>query len=363
MDKKLGRLQNATEFAILGNTEELQRMSQELKNNQDSHTAMLKEQMEVMGSIRDTTEHIRNDMAKLLKAFNEQKKESGEQRGRNVVVDQSKPPSAKRIRNVLPEVEGEDHEYYILKDTIVKDTCKWVFNEAQWEEWMTKEEPRSLLAITGEPGTGKSHIGATMYEKLLEEARKDTKHICAAHFYFREQSQSLSGFIYALITVINQVVEQNAPICELINTEWLKDEVAIDVWNWDDLMRKLLAPAFKKGSKNHLYLMLDGIDEMQDMDTLVEFLEIIKEQGLRISIVTTSRPDVLPKLSEVFSVVNIEVNKEKQLDDLRELVWNRINSLSALRGFGRYVKQRIADKVQEFAPSKWSAYCMTWLTV
>jgi hypothetical protein len=362
MDKKLARLQNATEFAILGNTEELQRMSQELKNNQDSHTAMLQQQMEVMGSIRDTTENIRNDMAKLLKAFNEQKKEKGGERGRTAVVDQSKPPSAKRIRNILPEVEGEDHEYHILKDTIVKDTCNWVFNEAQWEEWMAQES-RSLLAITGEPGTGKSHIGATVYEKFLEEARKDTEHTCAAHFYFREQSQSLSGFIYALITVINQVVEQNALICELINKEWLKDDVAINVWSWDDLMRKLLAPAFKKDSKNHLYLMLDGIDELQDMDTLIEFLEIIKEQELRISIVTTSRPNVLPTLSEVASVLNIEVNKGKQLDDLKELVWNRLNSLNALRNFGRYVKQRIADKVQEFAPSMLSFYCMTWLTV
>ncbi|KAM0418624.1 hypothetical protein ACHAPT_012427 [Fusarium lateritium] len=352
MDKKLSILQNATEFAILGNTEELQRMSQELKSNQDSHTAMLQEQMEVMGSIRDTTENIRNDMAKLLKAFNEQKKEkSGEQRGRNVVVDQSKPPSAKRIRNVLPEVEGEDHEYYILKDTVVKDTCNWVFNEAQWEEWMAKEGSRSLLAITGEPGTGKSHIGATVYEKLLEAAQKDAKHTCAAHFYFREQSQSLSGFIYALITTINQVVEQNAPICELINTEWLKDEVDIDVWDCDDLTEKLLAPAFRKNSKNRLYLMLDGIDELEDIDTLVEFLEIVKEEELRISIVTTSRPDVLPKISEVVSVLNIQVEKEKQMDDLKELVWNRLDSLSALRNFGRYVKQRIADKVQEFAPN------------
>lgn len=362
MDKTLARLQNATEFAILGNTEELQRMSRELKNNQDSHTAMLQQQMEVMGSIRDTTENIRNDMAKLLKAFNEQKKEQGGERARTVVVDQSKPPSAKRVRSILPDIEGEDHEYHIIKDTIVKDTCDWVFNEAQWEEWMAQGS-RSLLAITGEPGTGKSHIGATVYEKLLEEARKDTEHTCAAHFYFREQTRSLSRFICALITTINQVVEQNASICEFINKVWSKDDVAINTGHWDDLMGEFLAPSFKKGSKNHLYLMLDGIDELQDMETLIEFLKIIKEEELRISIVATSRPHVLPKLSEVVSVLNIEVNKEKQLDDLKELVWNRINSLSALRNFGRYVKQRIADKVEEFAPSKLSISYMTWLIV
>ncbi|KAF5003633.1 hypothetical protein FDECE_9839 [Fusarium decemcellulare] len=348
MDTTLSRLQNATEFAILGNTEELQRMSQELKSNQQSHTAMLQEQMEVMGSIRDTTETIRNDMAKLLKAFNEQKSEQkkGKERARN---DQAKPPSAKRIRNMLPEVEGEDHEYHILQETIVKDTCTWVFGEPQWDEWLAKKE--ALLAITGHPGSGKSHIGATVYEKLLQRARDDSsKHTCAAHFYFREESQSLSIFLNAVSTIINQVVEQSATVCELINTEWLKDDVDIDTWNWDDLTRKLLAPAFRKGSKNQLYVMLDGIDELKDFETFVEFLKVIKEQELRISIVITSRPSVLPKISEAVPVINLEVEKKKQLQDLQELVWNRLNSLSNLRTFSRYVKQRVADKVEEFAP-------------
>ncbi|KAM5378662.1 hypothetical protein ACJZ2D_004461 [Fusarium nematophilum] len=350
MDTQLSRLQSATEFAILGNTEELQRMSLELKTNQQSHTAMLEEQMEVMGSIRDTTETIASDMAKLLKAFDEHKKDRSGEKVKHAVADQSKPPSAKRIRNVLPEVEGDEHEYRVLKDTIVEDTCKWVFGQPQWDEWMASD--KSLLAITGHSGSGKSHIGATVYDRLAEEAAKDSsKHTCAAHFYFREQTESLSGFIYALITTINQVVEQSAPICDLVNTEWLKDEVDINVWEWEDLARKLLAPAFRKSSKNRLYLMLDGIDELKDPDTLVEFLKIVKEEELRISVVVTSRPHALAQLSEVASILNIEVDKTKQIQDLKELVWNRLNTLSELRTFSRYVKQRVADKVEEAAPN------------
>lgn len=45
MDLRIRRLQEATEFAILGNTEEIQKMASELLKNQYSHTKMLEEQM------------------------------------------------------------------------------------------------------------------------------------------------------------------------------------------------------------------------------------------------------------------------------------------------------------------------------
>ncbi|KAF7563389.1 hypothetical protein G7046_g719 [Stylonectria norvegica] len=354
MDQKLAYLQNATEFAILGNTEELQKMTLELQRNQQSHQAMLEEQKEVMGAIRDTTENIRSDMTKLLKAFDEQKKDrSREQKGKPSSTEQNKPPSAKRIRNMLPEVEGEDHEYHILKETMVKDTCSWVSSEPLWEEWLSQEgDSRALLAITGQPGTGKSHIGATIFDKLFKIAAEDTtKRTCATHFYFREQHKSLSGFIYAVITIVNQVVEQSSPLCELINTEYLKDEVAIDVWVWRDLVQHLLGSAFKKGSTSRLFVVFDGIDELDTLSDFTDFLKIIEEEGLRISVVFTSRPEVLPPVSEIAPVLELQVTKDKQLQDLKALVWNRMNTLAALRRFGRYIKQRIADKVEAAAPN------------
>ncbi|KAJ4251856.1 hypothetical protein NW762_011153 [Fusarium torreyae] len=353
MDVKLARLQNATDFAILGNTEEIKKLDLELKDNSDMHTAMLQDQKETMDSIHDTTETIRNDMAKLLKAFNDQKKEKATKpKGKVSASDQNKPASAKRIRNLLPEVEGEDHEYYILKDTIVPDTCNWVFDEPQWDEWQASEGPHPVLAITGQPGVGKSHIGASVYDKLHQEAQSDaSKQTCAAHFYFREQNESLSGFYNAVVTIINQVVEQSAPICELIYIQYNKDEVVTNVNDWGDLVHNLLGHAFRKDSKNHLYLMLDGIDELEEFDHLLEFLQIIKNEELRISVVLTSRPNLLQGISDVVPTLNIEVEKEKQKDDLKELVWNRLKSLSTLRSFSRYVKQRIADKVEDSAPN------------
>lgn len=357
MDLKIRRLQQATEFAILGNTEEIQKMSTELLTNQETHTAMLEKQMQIMNSIRDTTEMIQSDMAKLLKAFNEQKREEKKDRGndhRAKVAEQNKPPSAKRIRNILVEVEGEGHEYHVLKETLVKDTCTWVFLQPAWDEWLKQGQADHLtLAITGEPGSGKSHIGLTVYERLLNEAMNDTSKLtCAAHFYFREQSSSLSNFCNAITTVIIQAVEQNASLCELVNAEVIKDGFDMDSYVAESLIRQILVPAFGKASKFKLLLLLDGLDELDDLTEFLNFLKVIREENLRIIVAFTSRPGVLSSVQELSSVLAVNVTRENQKEDLRAFIWSHINSLSTMRKFDRYVQQRIADKVEEIAPSK-----------
>ncbi|KAJ4139750.1 hypothetical protein NW768_001094 [Fusarium equiseti] len=349
MDLKLTRLQNATEFAILGNTEDLKKMNSELQQNSDLHTAMLEDQKEVMSSIQENTETIRNDMAKLLKAFTDQNKENSAKK-KSSNFNSNKSASANRIRNLFVEIEGEDHEYYVLKDTIIPDTCNWVFDEPQWEQWHKSEDPGPVLAISGDPGVGKSHISASVYDKLLKEAEGDAeKHTCAAHFYFREQASDLHTFVNAVNIIIIQVVEQNEEVCELVLAEFNKDETFIEYQDPEDVFRKLLVPIFRKDSKYHLNLMLDGIDELSDFENLVKFLEIIRNEELRISVVVTSRPERVKEIS--VPTISISVEKEKQKLDLRELIWNRLNSLSALRTFGRYVKQRVADKLEEHSPN------------
>ncbi|KAL7788360.1 hypothetical protein V8C37DRAFT_388324 [Trichoderma ceciliae] len=353
MDDKLSNLQNATEFAILGNTEEQQKMTLELQKNSDAHTAMLQEQLEVMNSIRDTTERMSSDIAELLKAIDRQGNKGKGDRQVESQTGQNKPPAAKRIRNILPQVEDESREYYILKETMVDGTCAWIFSEPQWAQWLNQNnDSRSILAIMGSAGFGKSHIGAAIYENLRERAENDSsKHTCTAHFYFREHSPNLSNFLLAMASIINQVVEQNSSLCALINAQWLNDEVNIKTRRWQDLVEKLLLPAFKKDSQNTLFVILDGIDELSALSDFKEFIQILHKEAANILIVFTSRPDVLPQISEATCITTIGVSMKKQAQDLKALIWKRIRSLGALRMFSRYVQQRIADRVEEVAPN------------
>jgi Cdc6-like AAA superfamily ATPase len=357
MDKDLTRLQNATEFAILGNSEELKKMNGELQVNQAAHTRMLEEQKEIMFSISQDTENIRTDVAKLLKAFTEQNAKH-DHKGKPSTQDAGKPATASRVRNAMPDVEGEGHEYKILKETLIPDTCTWVFSQPEWEAWMKRDEGdttalKPILALAGQPGTGKSHLAATVYDKLYSLAQEDSsQRTCVAHFYFREQHKDLGLFLKGLVTVINQVVEQSAPLCERINAEMVRDEVYYNVWVWKDLLLKILGPSFSQDSSNRLFILFDGLDELFDFPQFLEFVKLVKEEKFRISIVVTSRPELLQKVSEQAEVSTIEVTKEKQLPDFKTLAWHRINDLGYLKRFTRYVQQRIAEKVEEVSPSK-----------
>lgn len=66
----------------------------------------------------------------------------------------------------------------------------------------------------------------------------------------------------------------------------------------------------------------------------------------------TARSDI--KVQESFSKppLKIGIAREKQMDDLRTIIWARINSLSTLKKFSLYVQQRIADKTEEIVRIK-----------
>ncbi|KAI8264264.1 hypothetical protein K4K58_012411 [Colletotrichum sp. SAR11_239] len=271
MDLRIRRLREATELAILGNTEEIQKMTPELRKDQHSHTAMHEEQMQVMSVVRDTTENIHEDMAKLLRAFDDQKREqskprgSGEQKVKPFAAEYSKHPSVKGIRKTLVNVEGEDHEYHMLQETTVPDTCAWLFREPEWERWLNQQDPPdTVLAITGSPGTGKSHLAFSVYQALKsEEANKDaSRRTCVAQFVF------------------NQVAEQSPELCEAMYAEIVRDQSQINQRSSDDLLRKFLGVAFGKDSKGCLFLVFDGIDEIADNDlTLFQHFSNTIEEG------------------------------------------------------------------------------------
>ncbi|KAI6764010.1 hypothetical protein HG530_007799 [Fusarium avenaceum] len=349
LNKRLEHLQQATEFAILGNTEETLAMASQLDENQKSHTEMLERVGHTIDTIHENTESIRGDIAKLLTLFNAQKKDRATEK-----PQANKPPSANSVRNSMPEVFDDKHEYQTLKETILPDSCGWVFAEPEWEKWLKMlDGTRPILAITADPGTGKSHIAAAIHDKLLHKAKEDdAEHICVGHFYFREQVEAFAIFLCGVITIINQISETNFAACEKFNTQIGRDDIDIDTANWQDLVTHLLGSVFGQESKFHLFIVLDGLDEMIDWWAFKEFISMfLMEKKLQISLVVTSRPDRLDDLPSDTNLVRIQATKNKQSQDLRALVWNRINSLDHLKVFSRYVKQRVADKIEEISPN------------
>ena len=332
MDTNLSRLQNATELSMLSNTVELQQMSVELESNQQSHQQMLKEQKGTMDIILQDTESIRADMAKLLKSFEEQREQRGERKAKPYQPAANQSLSVNCVRGWMPiTVVVDSHEHCVLRDTLVPGTCMWLYSQPAWKDWFKEQdgEVRPMLAVTGEPGIGKSHLAASIYEKLrAEEALTDASlRTCVARFYFHGQSRDLEDeFLQCLVSVIMQIAEQSAPICEDMCAEIIRDENEYYFEDTEDLSERVLGPMFAATSKNRLWLVLDGLDELDDdaRELLTEFAEYVQDQRLRINIITTTRPEVLSNLCEDLRVDRIEANKDLQLQDLKTLIWYRM---------------------------------------
>ncbi|EQB45411.1 NACHT and TPR domain-containing protein [Colletotrichum gloeosporioides Cg-14] len=366
MNKRLGHLQQATEFAILGNSEETLKMTTQLDENQRSHTQMLERFENTMDSINENTENIKNDVAKLLKLFGGQTEESqansdllGSASSAKGVMDAEESGgetlSARAVRYFIPVLgRNIEEESEALRETLLPDFCNWVFSEPSWIDWLAmKDGERPVLAITGQPGIGKSHLAVALYDKLEERAREDeTGHTCVVHFYFREEDEVFCSFLTCMASFVIQIAETNNAACEKLKAQLARDDINFNNRLWQHLAKYLLKPLFEQNSKFNLFIVLDGLDETRDWNAFKEFLsKFVTQEGLRMSLVVTSRPERLEDFPTDVRLLQIEVTKEKQRHDFKLLIWHRINSLGCLKKFCRYVKQRVAVAVEELSPN------------
>ncbi|KAF4847889.1 hypothetical protein CGCSCA4_v005110 [Colletotrichum siamense] len=366
MNKRLGHLQQATEFAILGNSEETLKMTTQLDENQRSHTQMLERFENTMDSINENTENIKNDVAKLLKLFGGQTEESqansdllgsasSVKRVQDAQESGDKTLSARAIRYFIPGLgRNIEEEFEALRETLLPDFCNWVFSEPSWNDWLAmKDGERPVFAITGQPGIGKSHLAVALYDKLEERAREDeTGHTCVVHFYFREEDDVFCSFLSCMVSIVIQIAETSNAACEKLKAQLARDDININNRLWQHLAIFLLKPLFEQNSKFNLFIVLDGLDEMRDWNAFKEFLSMfVTEKRLRMSLVVTSRPERLEDFPKDIRLLQIEATKDKQRQDFKVLIWHRINSLGCLKKFSRYVKQRVAVAVEETSPN------------
>ncbi|KAL2847867.1 hypothetical protein BJY01DRAFT_163919 [Aspergillus pseudoustus] len=379
MDNAVSRLQSATEFAILGNTEELQRMNADLKQNQELQVKRMEDQSRLIERVLTRQDSVRNelsDIRKLLLVFNERKAVDLSNEG-GMNNSRSNPSSRSRIRSVFADAGDPSCEYNEVKESLVPETCTWIFEEPEWTRWLGQvdepvEESTRILLVSGSPGIGKSHLAAASFDKLVQRAgqcQDDARSAtCVAHFYFRAINGGTSKFYQAINWIAVQIAEQNASLGERISSLMEMDSMEFDPCVWQEIWGSFIQPFFSTtGEASQLQIVLDGLDELkhrQDIREMRDFLKLVQDTpGLRVRVLCTARTAFLPKLEQLRSASTaITVTKSKILPDLRALIWHHLNTNSRLRHMSRHTKQRVSSKLEEvsdgnfaFAPN--SACC------
>jgi hypothetical protein len=69
------------------------------------------------------------------------------------------------LKSFLRPDESTADRFSELRSSTTPDTCQWVFDKPEFQNWTTKNDAPILL-ITGPSGFGKSHLAASIVEKV-----------------------------------------------------------------------------------------------------------------------------------------------------------------------------------------------------
>ncbi|KAM3425267.1 hypothetical protein BST61_g7215 [Cercospora zeina] len=360
MDTSLNRLQSATEYAILGNTEENNRMTVELQQNQDLQTEMIENQTKMLESVLEHQEEVKSDLKniqKLLTMFDQQNRESGVPKA-SKAASKTKPATSNRVRTYFEDTVDPAFLYHGIKERLLPDTCQWLFDEEPWESFISPENaPRerlAILAIEGDAGHGKSHIAVSVYDHLTKIGSRD---VCVASFFFREQnSVDLCTFRNAVNWIVIQIAEQNPVLCEKLNAEIRREDLDVDITRWQDVWKHLIFPLFPAGSSDKLYIVWDGLDELtfREKHELLDFFDEAKAMAnTNIWLVCTTRPDTeIDGRLQAADARYLHVFSQKQVADLQQLIWHHLNNDDRLKQFSKFAKQSIVSALVERTDGK-----------
>lgn len=267
-----------------------------------------------------------------------------------------------RLREHVPRCE-QSMFVRDLKDTFVEQTWTWFLEGKKFQDWYSGKQP--VLWLKGESGVGKTFVAHAVAEKAMKDGKK------IAYFYFRKDadrySPTVEGMSHclraALLTMINQIAEQEPDLCCQILAEVRNDNIPRDengvFPDINELWGKYFIRRYQKkehGTSQPLYLIFDGIDEAEDdaQKTLLRLLSRVPQDS-RILVLVTSRtpPEASP---EGFTPRVALLSKKESRQDLersfKTLIWRRMKSSHNMKRFRKKTKQVIASRLSENADGK-----------
>lgn len=368
LNTNIQRLESATFFATLAATIEIKSDVKELTILQKQSLKVGKETFSVSSEtnilVKEDAKVGRetNVMAKKLLSLYEkdldrrERDEKDDGKGglnkSNLKDSGSKRSAAlNQVRKSFFTTAKPEIHFLDIQSSFVKRTFSWVDTEAGYEPF--KDRDSTFLWIHGLPGSGKSVLAYTIIEKLQKAFQSDTR-TSVAYFFFKEEHGELRSVKDMLFSTVVQIATVDGRY---------RDEVAADLKSnkndfaddWLQLWTRFFASRYPEDGDAKLYLILDGLDEVDSKDRakLFDLFKTVKEKKPNIQIVLTSRPDLESDINPL-APAKIELTMSKmstRSGDLWRIIIARCKELPKLRRLKFPVWKRIALKLREKADS------------
>lgn len=247
----------------------------------------------------------------------------------------------KKAQILLAITEGPDDDLKFFRDRWTVGTCDWIKYDPSFKEWLHYTPRSTILWLHALPAMGKSVMTAFIIEHLKSLGMHCT------YFFFRFGDQTkrspnnlLRSFAYQSAV---QLPEFQKKLCALHDDGLrLEKTDARTIWN------KLFATClFKMDLQKPMYWLVDGLDESDSPQTLLDILSGISDSAVPVYLLVVSR--FTEKLSLAFdrieSTIDVQVHPiEAQESDIHLFVRNELRYLRGNEGFKDRLLQRILER-------------------
>ena len=170
-----------------------------------------------------------------------------------------------------------------LQEVIGQNTCHWIEEKSDFRLWLDDvSSPRSLYWLTSKPGTGKSVLVAYLVQRLRSRGQN-----CAFYFFKKgDKSKQLPSAFLRSIAL--QFASMNAEARHLL-LSMQRDDVQFNRDGCRAVWRTLFSGKLLDiKMKSPQYIIIDGLDECADADSLMTLLGRM-ENKFPLRILVTSR--------------------------------------------------------------------------
>ena len=255
-----------------------------------------------------------------------------------------------------------------MQDNCLPDTGAWLKDIEIYEQWVDpSSDANPLLALSGHNGVGKSHLMATVLDKLRRQYRSietSSLRISLACYTFKKNekpsreasNKDSKPSITALKSVVAQFAKHDKVYAKnlAIYLESKDQPLARDV-SAMNLCKELLPPP-KMGNTSNVtfFILLDGLDQLtpNEVTELLNALMAVELVKIRVVITSTGEllDDCLKRMGmESGHFPTIEVEEHNQ-EDIRQYVESEIRGTGVLQGKSEGLT-RIAESMRQKLPS------------
>ncbi len=215
------------------------------------------------------------------------------------------------------QIPNADQRFYSIKRPL-KNTCEWLFRHRVYDEWHYRrhaEARNSLMAIVGNPGSGKSTL---IKEAYIRSQRERSHHVAA--FFFDAKSDSSLRTAQALYQslLVQLLPARRSDLREIAESHedklrpYIPGELRESPWT-DGELKAMLRSIFDRPSSHHTVIYVDALDENHERRIreitgfLGELVESAHEVGAKLDICFSTRHFGAVKLRNCSSI-NVEEN-------------------------------------------------------